>query len=62
MGLIDSLVWTIGIIFSVRLALLLSKTLFQILVPEKDLIRRYGQKTWALVTGATGGIGHGFVF
>ena len=58
------LVWifiVVGIIFVLRV---LWEVLF-FFIPcftcEKNLVTRYGANTWALVTGATDGIGKGFV-
>lgn len=32
------------------------------LIPSKDLIARYGKNTWAVITGATHGLGRSFAF
>ena len=35
-------------------------TIFYHLKPLKSLTQRYGEKTWAVITGGTDGIGFGF--
>ena len=46
-----------GLYVASKLALKTLSALWYILKPRRDLLRRYGNNTWAVVTGATDGIG-----
>jgi 17beta-estradiol 17-dehydrogenase / very-long-chain 3-oxoacyl-CoA reductase len=48
-----------GVAFTVILAKLVW-SLAKIVLPEKNYLKRYGENSWAVVTGATHGIGLGF--
>ena len=47
--------------YFICLSLKILHWIYKILLrPRKDLLNRYGNKSWALITGASDGIGKGF--
>lgn len=54
-------IWLVGIYTLIHSCICLSAVLVRNFIrKELDLPKRYGAKSWALVTGATGGIGEAF--
>jgi len=54
--------FAVGAVIAGSLALKTLKNLFLFLQPSKDLAKRYGKASWAIITGASRGVGKAFAF
>jgi len=54
--------FTIGAIYLLSKAFCWTKGILSLTRPSKNLVKRYGKGTWALISGASDGIGKGFAF